>query len=105
MVTLNINNVLNVTAEPVDAQQCEASDTSFTVTANCSGTLSFQWQKSSDGGSTFANESDAGVVSGTATNTLDISDVAGLDANQYRCVVSVVGGADVTSSAATLTVT
>jgi len=69
------------------------------------GTLSFQWQVSTDAGSNFANSSDAGVVSGSATNTLAISDVTGLDANQYRCVVSVTGGADVTSDAATLTVT
>jgi len=99
---------ITIDSQPASASVASGAAGQFVVAAASrpsGGTLSFQWQKSSDGGSTFANESDAGVVSGTATNTLDISDVAGLDANQYRCVVSVVGGADVTSSAATLTVT
>lgn len=99
---------ITIDSQPASASVAAGAAGQFVVAAvsrPSGGTLSFQWQKSSDGGSTFANESDAGVVSGTATNTLDISDVSGLDANQYRCVVSVVGGADVTSSAATLTVT
>ncbi len=99
---------ITISSQPASASVASGAAGQFVVAAASrpsGGTLSFQWQKSSDGGSTFANESDAGVVSGTATNTLDISDVVGLDANQYRCVVSVVGGADVTSSAATLTVT
>ena len=99
---------ITIGSQPASASVAAGAAGQFVVAAvsrPSGGTLSFQWQKSSDGGSTFANESDAGVVSGTATNTLDISDVSGLDANQYRCVVSVVGGADVTSSAATLTVT
>ena len=99
---------ITINSQPASASVAAGAAGQFVVAAvsrPSGGTLSFQWQKSSDGGSTFANESDAGVVSGTATNTLDISDVSGLDANQYRCVVSVVGGADVTSSAATLTVT
>lgn len=99
---------ITIDSQPASASVAAGAAGQFVVAAvsrPTGGTLSYQWQKSSDGGSTFANESDAGVVSGTATNTLDISDVSGLDANQYRCVVSVVGGADVTSSAATLTVT
>lgn len=99
---------ITIDSQPASASVAAGAAGQFVVAAvsrPSGGTLSFQWQKSSDGGSTFANESDAGVVSGTATNTLDISDVSGLDANQYRCVVSVVGGADVISSVATLTVT
>jgi hypothetical protein len=97
-----------IDSQPASVSVAAGVSAQFVVAAASTptgGTLSFQWQKSSDGGSTFANESDAGVVTGSATNTLDISDATGLDANQYRCVVSVVGGSDVTSSAATLTVT
>lgn len=99
---------ITISSQPASASVASGAAGQFVVAAASrpsGGTLSFQWQVSTDAGSTFANSSDAGVVSGSATNTLDISDVAGLDANQYRCVVSVVGGADVTSSAATLTVT
>jgi hypothetical protein len=65
-------------------------------------TLSFQWQE--DQGSGFVNVVDGGVYSGAISNTLDISDATGFDTYQYRVVISVVGGADVTSDAATLTV-
>tara|TARA_B100001063_G_scaffold120594_1_gene112571 strand:- start:430 stop:1020 length:591 start_codon:yes stop_codon:yes gene_type:complete len=99
---------ITIDSQPASVSVAGGSAGQFVVAAvsrPTGGTLSFQWQVSTDAGSNFANSADAGVVSGSATNTLAISDVAGLDANQYRCVVSVVGGADVTSSAATLTVT
>ena len=48
--------------------------------------------------------SNGGVYSDATTATLAISNSTGLDGNQYRCVVSATGAADVTSSAATLTV-
>lgn len=99
---------ITISSQPASASVASGAAGQFVVAAASrpsGGTLSYQWQVSTDAGENFANSADAGVVSGSATNTLDISDVAGLDANQYRCVVSVVGGADVTSSAATLTVT
>ena len=99
---------ITIDSQPASASVAGGAAGQFVVAAvsrPTGGTLSFQWQVSTDAGSTFADSADAGVVSGSATNTLDISDVAGLDANQYRCVVSVTGGADVTSDAATLTVT
>ena len=99
---------ITIDSQPASVSVAAPAAAQFVVAAvsrPVGGTLSFQWQVSTDAGTTFANSADAGVVSGSATNTLDISDSTGLDANQYRCVVSVVGGADVTSDAATLTVT
>ena len=99
---------ITIDSQPASVSVAGGSAGQFVVAAvsrPTGGTLSFQWQVSTDDGANFANSADAGVVSGSATATLDISDVAGLDANQYRCVVSVVGGTDVTSAAATLTVT
>ena len=99
---------ITIDSQPASASVASGAAGQFVVAAvsrPTGGTLSFQWQVSTDDGANFANSADAGVVSGSATATLDISDVAGLDANQYRCVVSVVGGTDVTSAAATLTVT
>ena len=55
-------------------------------------------------GAGFVALATAGVYSDVDTATLAISDATGFDGYQYRCVVSVTGGADVTSDAATLTV-
>ena len=100
---------ITIDSQPASASVAQGSVAQFVVAAvsrPTGGTLSFQWQVSTDAGSTFADSADTGeVVSGSATNTLDIAGIAGHDANQYRCVVSVTGGADVTSDAATLTVT
>lgn len=98
--------VITIGTQPSDDESATGEAVSFTVaatTAPSGGTLSYQWQLSTDSGSSFSNISDAGVYSDATTATLAISDNTGLDGNQYRCVVSVTGGDDATSDAATLT--
>jgi hypothetical protein len=75
---------------------------SITVSAYlASGTLTYQWQLSTDAGTTWAN------VSGATSNVLSLSGltVAADNGKRYRCIVSATGVASVTSSSATLTVT
>ena len=83
----------------------------FTVAATASdatptAVLGYQWQRSTNGGSTWANVTDAGVFSGatTATLTLTAAAKATYNNNQFRCVVTATNLADVTatSNAATL---
>jgi len=82
------------------AYSVSAATAAFTVAAASTATLSYQWQLSTDGGTTFAN------VSGATSSTLSLSGLTtGDSSKQYRCVVSATGTASVTSSAATLTVT
>ena len=98
--------VINITTQPSDDESATGEAVTFTVaavTVPTGGTLSYQWQLSEDSGETFSNISEAGVYSDVDTTTLAISDNTGLDGNQYRCVVSVVGGDSVNSNAATLT--
>ena len=98
---------ITIDSQPADVSVTAPAAAQFVVAASsrpAGGTLSFQWAVSTDGGTTFANLADGGVYSGATASTLDISDSTGLDTYQYRVVVSVVGGADVTSDAATLTV-
>lgn len=94
--------------QPQDASVTAPAATSFVVAATTTpagGTLTFQWQESTDGGANFSNLAEAGVYSGTTASTLDISDSTGLDTYQYRVVVSNTGAStSVTSDAATLTV-
>ena len=79
----------------------------FTVAATViptGTTLSYQWQESADG-NTFSDLSDDTTYSGTATVGLAVTNTDdSLDGYQYRVVVSVAGGSDVTSSAATMSV-
>jgi hypothetical protein len=86
-----------INTHPQNTIVCAASNVSFSVTA--SGPVTgYQWQLSTDGGSTFNN------ISGATTTSLILNAVTqSQNANQYRCVVT--GGcAPVNSNAAILTV-
>jgi hypothetical protein len=74
---------------------------SFSVSAFFSGnTITYQWQVSTDAGSTWAN------VSGATTPTLSLSGLTAADnGKRYRCVLSATGASSVTTNSATLTVT
>jgi hypothetical protein len=77
----------------------------FTVAATVtnSGTLTYNWQVSTNSGSTWANAS-GGVYSNNTTATLTLTSAAKATYNgyQYRCQVSATGANTVTSTAATL---
>jgi hypothetical protein len=79
----------------------------FSVTVNVipsTATPEYQWQESSDG-NTFSDLSDDTTYSGTSTVGLAVTNTdASLDDYQYRVVISVEGGNDVTSDPATMTV-
>lgn len=99
--------LISFSLQPSNSSVTAPSPTSFTATAstNDSGTLSYQWQISTDGGASFTNLVEAGVYSGVTTTTLSISNSTGLNGLVYRVVVSSTGPApSVNSSPATLTV-
>lgn len=74
-------------------------------------TITYQWQHSVDGGSSYSNINPAGgVFTGATTATLGVN--SGMtdssstwNAAKFRCVLSVTGGASVTSGVVTLTIT
>ncbi|WP_338870094.1 putative Ig domain-containing protein [Spirosoma sp. SC4-14] len=84
---------------PASKSVCSGSGTTFTVAA--SGANSYQWQVNTGGG--FNNISNTTPYSGATGTTLTISNVAGLDGYQYRCVATGDGG-NTNSGSATLTV-
>ncbi len=104
--TVTVEGPIAISTQPANATECSGSGASFSVTATNggSGTLAYQWQVSTDGGSNWNNVTDAGVFSGATTATLNISDVAGFNTYQYRVQVSSSACANVNSNAATLTV-
>ena len=86
------------TTDPANSTVKEGETATFTVTAT-GDNISYQWQISTNSGSTWADIDGATSQSYTTqTATMDMSGY------QYRCVVSNTPGDSATSSAATLTV-
>jgi hypothetical protein len=78
----------SITADPTDVTVCNGVAASFSVTATGTS-VTYQWQVSVDGGTTWSNLTNNLVYSNTTQASMNI--VAGtsdLDNNQYRCQVS-----------------
>jgi hypothetical protein len=72
-----------ITAQPASIGNATVgSSANFSVTATGLGTLSYQWQKSTDAGNTWAD------VSGATGTSLTLDPVAHTDAALYRCVIT-----------------
>lgn len=99
-----VDPVITIGTQPVAASVTSPADATFTVvaTVNNSATPTYQWQVSTDGGSTWANTVDADGTG--ATLTVISTDAEYVDANEFRVVVSSTTAADVTSNAVALTV-
>lgn len=91
-----------VTQPPANANGIVATSASLSVSASNPGTITYQWQKSTDSGVTF-NNIDAIANPTAATATLAFSNLQMSDAGTYRVLVSTPGGS-VTSSQTVFTV-
>jgi len=107
--------LITITTQPAATAEADAGDAiatlaSVVATITGGGTITYQWQQSVDGGSTFANINPAGgVFTGADSATLGVN--AGMTDTssswnnaQFRCVLTASGADDVTSTALTLTV-
>ncbi len=84
--TLTETTSPNVITQPVSQSICEGDNAVFTAAATGSG-LTYQWQEES--GSGFNDITNGGAYSGATSATLTVSGVtAGLDGNQYQCIIS-----------------
>lgn len=93
----------SITAQPANKAICAGAGTTFTTTA--SGASGYQWQVSTNGGSTWTNLTNGGIYSAVTTATLTITGATATNNNyQYRCVVTNTCGSTNTA-AGTLTVT
>jgi Secretion system C-terminal sorting domain len=91
-----------ITTSPTSATTCINNNTSFSIVATGSASLTYQWQVNSGAG--FSNISNGGVYSNATTATLNITGAAAtMNGYQYRCVVTNACG-NITSNSATLTV-
>ncbi|HMU44708.1 MAG TPA: T9SS type A sorting domain-containing protein [Chitinophagaceae bacterium] len=93
-----------ITTNPANPTICEGTNTSFTVAATGSG-LNYQWQVSTDGGTSYTAVTNSTIYSGATTATLTITAAPpSLNGNRYRAVVTNASCSPGTSSAALLTV-
>jgi hypothetical protein len=101
--TLTVNSPASISSSPSNATICENANTSFSVTAS-SVSPSYQWQLSTNNGTSYADISNGGVYSNVGTATLTITGAtAAMNGYRYRCLVT--GNcANATSAAATLTI-
>ena len=96
---------LNILTQPISQTSCNGNNTSFTISANGSG-INYQWQVSSDGGSSFINVQNTGVYSGATAAMLNITGTTISQNNyKYRCqVTSATCSVPILTNIATLTV-
>lgn len=108
VTTINVFDQVTITTQPGNRNVCPGSGTSFSLNAvPSSGSLSYQWQQSTNGGSSWSVVSDGGIFSGATTSALSLSSVTQpMNGTLYRCVVSDACGSvnQRTSNVATLTV-
>lgn len=90
-----------IAVQPVNTTVCQNSDTVLTVIA--SGSLTYQWEESTNSGSTWGPLSNTGIYSGVTTSKLKFTNTTGINNNQYRCVVTSSCGST-TSATATITI-
>ena len=87
--TLTVIAPVTIAAQPAASVLCSGNNTSFTVNGTSVETITYQWQVSTDGGTTWSNISNGGVYSGATTTTLNITGAtASLNNNRYRALLS-----------------
>lgn len=92
--TINPGSGPAITTQPLSQTVCEAQNVTFSVVSSGN----YQWQVSTNGGGSWASIAGQTAASYTITGV-----TAGLNNNQYRCIVSTLCGST-TSNAAVLTV-
>ena len=95
--TVTVFQPASITTQPANQTVCAGADATFSVTAAGTG-LSYQWQLSTDNGTTWTNISGANAATYTVAGTTTT-----LSGRRYRVIITNTCNT-VTSNAATLTV-
>jgi FtsP/CotA-like multicopper oxidase with cupredoxin domain len=93
-----------ITGQPASVLACVGDIVTYSVTATSATTISYIWQVSTNGGSTWTDLTNSGPYTGVTTSTLRIAPATlSLTTNLYHCVLTNIDGV-VTTNAALLTV-
>lgn len=94
--TLNVDQAISITTQPLSATQCTGATATFSVVANANGDpLAYQWRKNGI------------AIPGATSSTLAINNISASDAGSYDVIISGTAGymcSSSQSSAAVLTV-
>jgi uncharacterized repeat protein (TIGR01451 family) len=104
-VIVSVNEAPSITSSPSSVTICPNNNATFTVNAN-GPSLSYEWQVSTNNGSSWSILSNSATYAGTATSALTVANVSSdLNGFKYKCNVRSEGCTYfVGSSVATLTV-
>lgn len=88
--TLTVEGEIVISTEPADVTVCTGDGTSFMVVASNAGagSLTYQWQVSSDNGANYSNLLNSATYSGVNTPTLNISDASNFNNYRYQVIIS-----------------
>jgi hypothetical protein len=95
--TLVVNNIPTITSQPISKTICSGLSTTYNIVAT-GANLTYQWQLNN------VALVDGGVLSGTSTSTLSLTNVTSANAGNYTCIVSGTCAPNSTSTIASLTV-
>ena len=98
VATLIINGTPSITTGPSSATVCTGSSNIFSVSAT-GGSLAYQWQVSTDGGTSYTNITGANAATYTLTGI-----TSALNNNQYHVIITGACPGTATSTASILTV-
>ena len=78
-----------ITSQPVNSTVIANRATSFKVVATGTPTLTYQWQESTNGGTSFSNLTNVGPFSGVTTSTLAVSNATlAMNGTEFQVVVN-----------------
>ncbi len=105
---LRVEGPITIDDQPDDIYQCSGEAVTFFIeTTNSSPqdtTILYQWQESTDGGTTWTNLVSDSLFNGTETNILSLAYTTGKHGNRYRCIISTVTCSQIISNSALLQV-
>ena len=107
VVTLSVEGAISIDTEPQDAAVCAPAVAQFSANVSStggSGSIAYQWEESTDGGTTWTALTDNGTYSNTTTATLSVVSAASSNGYRYRVVVGSATCSQQTSEPALLTV-
>ena len=77
---------------PANVVSSQGKKETFTVSGTATSQIAFQWQVSTDAGTSWVDVTDAGAYTGSSTATLTIDPISTtMNSNKYRAVISTPG--------------
>jgi hypothetical protein len=101
-----LTNAPTIVTSPTNLRVNVGQSANFTVVANATTNLTYQWQREANGTATWVNVENDGTYAGADSATVSITGATrSMNGDLFRCVAATSFGSTATSGAATLAVT